>query len=214
MHKRESKSSAPPGLTAAFGRLELPLLDKAVGKAPSLDGCSMISEDTEIVTHDEASSSSGDSALQVSAVDSPLVFGKSYSHPAMFLGSAASEPLDAFADACSALQFGKAQSTQVASTPHTASVSTLELRDIFKESRCQVKTFAGLSSLGSLLHGTGHCKPCAWFWKTPGCQNEFQCRHCHSCPRDALKDRRRMKAEAFKAGFLQPKIREGMRISL
>lgn len=26
-------------------------------------------------------------------------------------------------------------------------------------------------SLGSKAHGTGECKPCAWYWKPQGCRN-------------------------------------------
>lgn len=38
---------------------------------------------------------------------------------------------------------------------------------------------------GSSLHGTGECKPCAWFWKPQGCQNGKECIYCHLCPRNA-----------------------------
>ena len=43
---------------------------------------------------------------------------------------------------------------------------------------------AGVSpavSVGSDLHGTGDCRPCAWFWKVGGCQNGEACRRCHLC---------------------------------
>lgn len=36
-------------------------------------------------------------------------------------------------------------------------------------------------SIGSQLHGSNLCKPCAWFWKKEGCLNGAECRHCHSC---------------------------------
>lgn len=36
-------------------------------------------------------------------------------------------------------------------------------------------------SIGSRLHGSNLCKPCAWFWKKEGCLNGAECRHCHSC---------------------------------
>jgi len=38
----------------------------------------------------------------------------------------------------------------------------------------------GLSQ-GSLLHGTGRCKPCAFFY-TKGCQSGVGCLFCHVCP--------------------------------
>jgi len=53
-------------------------------------------------------------------------------------------------------------------------------------------------SLGSLMHGTGMCKPCAWFWKPGGCQNGADCLHCHMCPSGAVKARRKAKLEAMK----------------
>jgi len=36
-------------------------------------------------------------------------------------------------------------------------------------------------SRGSLLHGTGQCKPCAFF-HTKGCQSAARCLFCHLCP--------------------------------
>jgi len=47
-----------------------------------------------------------------------------------------------------------------------------------------------LASIGSALHGTGECRPCAWFWKQAGCLNEDQCRHCHLCDKNEIKARR------------------------
>eukprot|EP00971_Amphidinium_carterae_P128467 2544780-Amphidinium_carterae.1 len=38
-------------------------------------------------------------------------------------------------------------------------------------------------SIGSEKHGTGSCKPCAWYYKSAqGCQNGEECMHCHLCP--------------------------------
>jgi hypothetical protein len=54
-------------------------------------------------------------------------------------------------------------------------------------------------SLGSVLHGSGECKPCAWFWKPGGCQNGRQCRHCHACPQGELIARRKANAVAKRA---------------
>ncbi|CAE6941579.1 unnamed protein product [Symbiodinium sp. CCMP2592] len=59
-----------------------------------------------------------------------------------------------------------------------------------------------LPSKGSVQHGTGLCKPCAWFWKLQGCKNGADCLHCHLCPETEVKDRKRRKAPK---GFrLQP----------
>eukprot|EP00927_Polykrikos_kofoidii_P075999 TRINITY_DN72608_c0_g1_i1.p1 TRINITY_DN72608_c0_g1~~TRINITY_DN72608_c0_g1_i1.p1 ORF type:complete len:273 (+),score=22.73 TRINITY_DN72608_c0_g1_i1:101-820(+) len=56
-------------------------------------------------------------------------------------------------------------------------------------------SFHGESPLseGSKLHGTGRCKPCAWFWKDSGCILGRWCDFCHACPKRALGDRRRAK---------------------
>lgn len=48
------------------------------------------------------------------------------------------------------------------------------------------------ASVGSALHGCGSCRPCAWFWKPQGCGNGTECRHCHSCPQDEIKRRRKV----------------------
>mmetsp|Transcript_34131 Transcript_34131/g.98415 ORF Transcript_34131/g.98415 Transcript_34131/m.98415 type:complete len:220 (+) Transcript_34131:111-770(+) len=48
-------------------------------------------------------------------------------------------------------------------------------------------------SIGSAAHFAGACKPCAWFWRPQGCDNGFECRHCHLCPAGELKSRKRSK---------------------
>lgn len=47
------------------------------------------------------------------------------------------------------------------------------------------------------MHGTGECKPCAWFHKAPGCMNGSTCMHCHLCPKDEIKERRKNKSAQF-----------------
>merc|ERR1712014_459465 len=47
-------------------------------------------------------------------------------------------------------------------------------------------------SVGSDSHGTGECKPCAWFWKPEGCKNGKGCLYCHLCPQG---ERERKKKE-------------------
>jgi len=46
---------------------------------------------------------------------------------------------------------------------------------------------------GSLLHSTGQCRPCAWFYKPVGCQGDSDCGFCHLCPEGALKAKKKMK---------------------
>eukprot|EP00401_Gymnodinium_catenatum_P043537 CAMPEP_0117543338 /NCGR_PEP_ID=MMETSP0784-20121206/45009_1 /TAXON_ID=39447 /ORGANISM="" /LENGTH=223 /DNA_ID=CAMNT_0005340113 /DNA_START=37 /DNA_END=708 /DNA_ORIENTATION=+ len=50
-----------------------------------------------------------------------------------------------------------------------------------------------LPSLGSELHGTGKCNPCAWTWKRSGCKVGALCNFCHLCPEDELKKRKKAK---------------------
>mmetsp|Transcript_7362 Transcript_7362/g.13049 ORF Transcript_7362/g.13049 Transcript_7362/m.13049 type:complete len:495 (-) Transcript_7362:69-1553(-) len=59
-------------------------------------------------------------------------------------------------------------------------------------------------SIGSVLHSSGKCTPCAWFWKLQGCHNGADCRHCHSCPRGEIKARRKLRT----AGKQQPESAE------
>lgn len=61
-----------------------------------------------------------------------------------------------------------------------------------------------LPSRGSVLHGTGKCRPCGWFWKKGGCSNGRDCLHCHACPEDEMKSRKQVKAAAMRSGALQP----------
>jgi len=62
----------------------------------------------------------------------------------------------------------------------------------------------GPPSAGSALHGTGKCKPCAWFWKQTGCQSGGECSYCHLCPEGELKNRKKVKVAAMRMGALQP----------
>lgn len=48
-------------------------------------------------------------------------------------------------------------------------------------------------SLGSVDHGNGECRPCAWFWRPQGCNNGEACRHCHLCLQGEVKARRKTK---------------------
>merc|ERR1711959_101283 len=50
-------------------------------------------------------------------------------------------------------------------------------------------------SEGSAFHGTGRCKPCAWFWKADSCRHGYKCLYCHLCPQDEIKRRKRARTE-------------------
>jgi len=63
-------------------------------------------------------------------------------------------------------------------------------------------------SIGSEGHGSGTCKPCAWFWKAQGCQNGRDCLHCHLCPKSEVKARKKAKARERKEQEAQEKQEE------
>lgn len=56
-------------------------------------------------------------------------------------------------------------------------------------------------SVGSSLHASGQCRPCAWYWKPGGCKNGSACRHCHTCPEGSVKALKRGKVALLKAGY-------------
>jgi len=59
-------------------------------------------------------------------------------------------------------------------------------------------------SHGSTLHADGSCKPCAWFFKASGCQNGKDCLHCHLCPSEELKVRKKSKSAFLRLGLVTP----------
>jgi len=63
-----------------------------------------------------------------------------------------------------------------------------------------------LPSVGAMLHGSGQCKPCAWFWKPEGCQWGRECGHCHLCPVGEL--RRRKKEKRTEAKEMKALLRQ------
>eukprot|EP00435_Cladocopium_sp_Y103_P041760 s1156_g11.t1 len=60
------------------------------------------------------------------------------------------------------------------------------------------KPIRSIESIGSRLHGSGLCKPCAWFWKPTGCRNGTECRHCHSCTLGEFNRRKRERRRLFR----------------
>lgn len=62
-----------------------------------------------------------------------------------------------------------------------------------------------IPSVGSKLHSTGQCQPCAWFWKPGrGCTDGANCDHCHLCPEGELRARKKAKLLALRMGVLEP----------
>mmetsp|Transcript_14859 Transcript_14859/g.33844 ORF Transcript_14859/g.33844 Transcript_14859/m.33844 type:complete len:269 (+) Transcript_14859:109-915(+) len=56
-------------------------------------------------------------------------------------------------------------------------------------------------SVGSALHASELCSPCAWVWKSRGCRDGRACDFCHMCPADAMKKHRKEKAARVKAAL-------------
>jgi len=67
----------------------------------------------------------------------------------------------------------------------------------------------GTPSRGSMLHGIGNCRPCAWFWKHGGCQNGVDCEYCHLCPAGEIKSRKKVKQTMMQLGLATPPTRNG-----
>merc|ERR1719335_954221 len=63
----------------------------------------------------------------------------------------------------------------------------------------QYVTDAEYPSVGSAAHGTGQCKPCAWYHKAKGCFRGKDCRHCHTCSPDELGKRKKDKVAVLRA---------------
>jgi len=55
-----------------------------------------------------------------------------------------------------------------------------------------------IPSVGSTQHHLGNCKPCAFFWKPPGCSNGANCVYCHLCDANEKKRRQKEKKALFK----------------
>lgn len=65
---------------------------------------------------------------------------------------------------------------------------------------------AAAPSLGSAAHEMRRCKPCAFFWKSDGCQSGQACLFCHLCPPDEKKHRK--KERRFVASMGNTEIRD------
>jgi len=70
-----------------------------------------------------------------------------------------------------------------------------------------LRSASNLPSKGSALHGTGQCRPCAWFWKPGSCQNAAECGHCHLCPEGEIKARKKAKVAMLRQGIDGQKVR-------
>lgn len=89
---------------------------------------------------------------------------------------------------------------------HAHDVATAALDEVMttKEVKTLSKEERVLPSKGSATHGSGKCRPCAWYWKPQGCQNDKDCGYCHLCPEGELKNRKKSKVAAMRMGALVP----------
>jgi hypothetical protein len=78
------------------------------------------------------------------------------------------------------------------------SISQPELMRKQDEDMIAAEDGHSLPSVGAMLHGSGNCKPCAWFWKPEGCQWGRECGHCHLCPVGEVRRRKKEKQAATK----------------
>lgn len=69
-------------------------------------------------------------------------------------------------------------------------------------------------SVGSALHSSGTCTPCAWFWKPEGCHNGSKCGRCHLCPKGEVRLRKKGKLAAVKAQAMTPEQSAGLQIAV
>lgn len=53
-------------------------------------------------------------------------------------------------------------------------------------------------SRGSEGHGSGNCKPCAWYHHTDGCRHSVDCEFCHLCPNGEIKKRKKEKQKLIR----------------
>ena len=53
-------------------------------------------------------------------------------------------------------------------------------------------------SRGASEHGTGNCKPCAWFHHVEGCRHAQDCEFCHLCPSGEIKKRKKDKQKLIR----------------
>lgn len=87
----------------------------------------------------------------------------------------------------------------ISSTYTLKSIATEVDDEMAKTSSRFLPAQSGLPSIGAVLHATGDCRPCAWFYKPQGCHHGEKCGHCHLCPDGELKQRRKQKIAVMKS---------------
>ena len=56
-------------------------------------------------------------------------------------------------------------------------------------------------SKGSAPHGTGECRPCAWYHHKTGCLHGLECEFCHMCPPGELRRRKKQRVKESRSSF-------------
>lgn len=93
-----------------------------------------------------------------------------------------------------------APETVQASGPTVLSLGSMLSEDYHVESDSNFNAPGPLSiyrNVGSAMHGSGDCKPCAFF-HTKGCGSGDDCKHCHACAPGAKKVMKRERLEVKK----------------
>lgn len=127
--------------------------------------------------------------------------------PASLYSMLATEPPSA-AVPCTGkpLPVGKPPGLPAGLVASTVAPTPIHFDPLFPKPTCaqppQIPALPELLSMGSAMHGSGMCRPCAWFWKPMGCRNGQECRHCHACPADELKVRKKAKVTLLRGEAL------------
>ena len=68
-------------------------------------------------------------------------------------------------------------------------------------------------SVGSELHQSGQCLPCAHFFKSRGCSLASACNFCHQCPEGEQKMRRKVKDAQLRQQRIEGEMLQDMNSS-
>jgi len=84
--------------------------------------------------------------------------------------------------------------------PSMPAPSATALASMAEQLSTKSDSLDAMSSVGSLKHGSGTCKPCAFFHKT-GCANGMACAFCHLCGPGVLKQLKQERRQRMSARF-------------
>eukprot|EP00929_Paragymnodinium_shiwhaense_P061717 TRINITY_DN3084_c0_g1_i2.p1 TRINITY_DN3084_c0_g1~~TRINITY_DN3084_c0_g1_i2.p1 ORF type:complete len:384 (+),score=71.73 TRINITY_DN3084_c0_g1_i2:83-1234(+) len=87
---------------------------------------------------------------------------------------------------------------QAPAPPAPAMKQVLQLDQVLPVSAKPLLGSSEMPTVGSAVHGTGECRPCAFFWKPQGCGNGVNCSFCHLCDSGEKKRRAKDKKVALR----------------